>query len=395
MDRLLVREFLPLFGVGILTFSVLIASFTILKDAVDYAAKGIPIHIVIQGFLLGLAQVVAYTLPMAVLLGALMAFGRLSSSGEITALRAGGINFLRIAGPVLVCGFFIACFAFIFNERIAPVLTLRAENLIKQAALQAKITLSNKNIAYYSTDKKDGSGFVFAASSSTGDVFNDVKVWKFDKDSSTLYYAKTGIWQQNDWVLTDVHYLTWSPEAKDPVPPVSASAGTLTIDLDVSTSELMAASRNPEELSLAELRIYINQKIQDFQTAQQQLALLEQDSTAAPSALQVARHDVRSQQQSIRKLETKYQLKIATPFSCVIFVLLAAPLGMNPLRSTSSIGFGLSMILVFVYYLLTTMAVNLSVNGYVPPVILAWIPNLLFTLYGVYLNGQFVWSSGK
>ncbi|MCG3152438.1 MAG: hypothetical protein GEEBNDBF_01736 [bacterium] len=395
LDRLLLREFLPLFGIGILTFSVLIASFTVLKEAVDYASRGIPLDIVIRGFLLGLAQVVAYTLPMAVLLGALLAFGRLSSSGEITAMRAGGVNFLRIAAPVLFAGYCIACLAFGFNERVAPQLTLQAQQLIKDAALKMGLTLSNKEISYYFFDKEQGKGYLLGANTSVGNAFNDFKLIEFSPDEILIYFARKAEWGEEFWTLREVRYLRWAPDAPEPVAPYTVESGELQIDLNKTPGEILRASRNPEEMSLAELGVFLQQKAQELETAETELVRLQADPSAEETVRQALADDVQRQRNAMLKNRTKYQLKIATPFSCMIFVLLAAPLGMNPLRSTSSVGFGLSMILVFVYYLLTTIAVNAAVTGTIPPIVLAWIPNTVFTFAGLYLNGQFVWSSGK
>lgn len=394
LDQLILREFLPLFGIGVLTFTVLIASFTVLKEAVDYAGRGIPLHIVTQGFLLGLAQVAAYTLPMGVLLGALMAFGRLSASGEITALRAGGINFLRIAAPVLVAGYFIACLAFLFNERVAPQLTLKAQELIKQAALELGVTLSNREIAYYFDDRETGRGYLLGARTSAGNTFNEFKLVDFGPEQVTIYFARKANWGEEYWTLEDVRYLVWKPAATDPVPPYVIEVGQVEIDLNKTPGEILRAARNPEEMSLAELGVFLAQRAGELEALKAELARMEAAGESVPVRAALA-EDIRKQSNAQLKNETKYHLKIAAPFSCIIFVLLAAPLGMNPLRAASSIGFGLSMILVFVYYFLSTLAVNLATMQVIEPAILAWVPNLLFTGYGLWLNGQFEWSSGK
>lgn len=395
MDRLLLREFLPLFGIGILTFSVLISSFTVLKEAVDYASRGIPLDIVMKGFLFGLAQVVAYTLPMAVLLGALLAFGRLSSSGEITAMRAGGVNFLRIAAPVLFAGYVISCITFLFNERVAPELTKQGQQLIKDAALRVGVALSNKEIGYYSIDKKTGVGYLLGADSSVGNKFNGVRLHVFSPEGDVIYRAKQATWNEDGWILNDVRYLQWEPDAAETVLPIAVTSGELQVDLNIMPGDILRASRNPEEMSLAELGMFLDDAREKLLQDEITVNKLAQDPAADPVEIASGREDIARQRRTLLKNRTKYQLKISTPFSCMIFVLLAAPLGMNPLRSTSSMGFGLSMILVFVYFLLTTIAVNAATLGTIPPVVLAWIPNVLFTFAGLYLNGQFVWSSGK
>jgi lipopolysaccharide export system permease protein len=97
----------------------------------------------------------------------------------------------------------------------------------------------------------------------------------------------------------------------------------------------------------------------------------------------------------INKLRATYHAKIAAPFSCLIFILISAPLGMNPQRGTSTVGMGLTMILVFVYYLVLTISLKAGETGVIEPIVAAWIPNLVFLIAGLWLNARYYWSYGR
>ncbi|HYE80318.1 MAG TPA: LptF/LptG family permease, partial [bacterium] len=243
---------------------------------------------------------------------------------------------------------------------------------------------------------RDGGYWILGAESSSGQTLNQVILVDHDgRGSYTIYEARQAEWNQDHWVLRNVNYLRWQPGADPPVPPLATSAAELTIDLRRTPSDILRFQRNVEELSLAELKAYIREQERQFAEDAADLEALEADPAAVPSEIAGSTRDLEKLQMEIRKNWAKYHLKISTPFACLIFALLAAPLGMNPLRATSSIGFGLSMILVFVYYFLAQSGVNFAANGLVHPAVLAWIPNAVFILYGLWLNGQFVWSSGK
>ncbi|MEC9488901.1 MAG: LptF/LptG family permease, partial [Halanaerobium sp.] len=77
--------------------------------------------------------------------------------------------------------------------------------------------------------------------------------------------------------------------------------------------------------------------------------------------------------------------RFSIPFACFIFALIGAPAGMKPNRSGSSIGLGLSIVIIFIYYLLMTFGSALGQDGVIPPVIGAWIQNIVFGGVGLYM----------
>lgn len=88
------------FGLAIITF-VLIMDF-LLELMNLIIGKGISLLTVVQAFALNLAWMLALSVPMAVLVSTLMAFGRLSQDNEITALKASGVSLYRIVlAPLL------------------------------------------------------------------------------------------------------------------------------------------------------------------------------------------------------------------------------------------------------------------------------------------------------
>ena len=67
-----------------------------------YGASG---ETIARLFMYSLPEVVNYTFPMSMLLASLMAFGKLSGSSEIVAMKSGGISYYRIVAPVLIVAF--------------------------------------------------------------------------------------------------------------------------------------------------------------------------------------------------------------------------------------------------------------------------------------------------
>jgi lipopolysaccharide export system permease protein len=364
IDYLMIKELIPLLIVGVLTFGVLMASLVLLKQALKYYTEyHLPFMSVVVFFVYGMPQVLAYTFPMAILLASLLTFGRMSSGGEITAIRAGGINFFRILLPVLVVAFFLTCCTFLLNELVAPRASLTAVKYITSSMTEVGISLSRNNIS-----KLDKSGkWLFGAEGSQGNDF--YQVWLIDyryRPDISLYVAEKASWGFNTWIFQNVQVYSFDLKNEEKKYFIG-EFDTLSIDLNRVPAELMEEGRNPDEFSLKELRNYIaDERVKGDKSLRE-----------------------------MKKLEATYFLKIATPFSCFLFPFIAAPLGMNPQRGSSTVGMGYSMILVFIYYLLTQLSINVAQNNYLLPIVAAWLPNLILLVVGIYLNGQFLWKAGR
>ena len=84
-------------------------------------------------------------------------------------------------------------------------------------------------------------------------------------------------------------------------------------------------------------------------------------------------------------LKIQFHLKGAIPFACLVFVLLGAPLGLSPQRSASSIGLGISVLIIFTYYILTFVGMAIGELKFFSPVIAAWSSNILTGGIGTYI----------
>ena len=94
---------------------------------------------------------------------------------------------------------------------------------------------------------------------------------------------------------------------------------------------------------------------------------------------------LRAQGVDVRKYEVDLHLKYALPMASLVFALVAAPLGMQPTRSASSIGFGLSIVIIFLYYVFMSLGSALGQAGTLPPALGGWLQNIVIGGTGVFL----------
>jgi len=129
LPRYIIREHIApfIFSISIITFFFLLNF--IVQSINRIIGKGLPLSVIFEFIFLNLAWIVALSVPMAVLIATLMAFGRLSSNNEIVAIKASGISLLRLILPILICAGSVALLLIQFNNHILPDFNHRARQL--------------------------------------------------------------------------------------------------------------------------------------------------------------------------------------------------------------------------------------------------------------------------
>ena len=89
--------------------------------------------------------------------------------------------------------------------------------------------------------------------------------------------------------------------------------------------------------------------------------------------------------QDTSKDKVELYLKISFPFINFIIIILGIPLAANPRRSGGSVGFGISIIVSFIYFVLLRAGQSFGNNQTLPPLLAATIGNLIFLAVGVFL----------
>src|SRR5436190_24012806 len=100
IDRYVVREMVPPTALGLLLFTFILLLDTISNLMRILVSRGAELVTVVRAFVYLLPSIFSVTIPMAFLLGVLLAFGRLASDSEIVALRASGVSPARLLRPV-------------------------------------------------------------------------------------------------------------------------------------------------------------------------------------------------------------------------------------------------------------------------------------------------------
>ena len=134
LNRYILKEHLgPLLFAGSSLTSLMLLNY-IAKEFGKLVGKGLGWGVIGEFFLLAIPFTVAMTLPMAVLVSTLYAFGRLASENEITALRASGIGIRELLVPVMIGGLALSLVMVAFNDQVLPRANHRLRNLQEDIA---------------------------------------------------------------------------------------------------------------------------------------------------------------------------------------------------------------------------------------------------------------------
>lgn len=352
LDRLVLGELVGpwIFGVGI--FTVLIMAGTYLFKITDYIVQGISPALLVELTIMLLPAIMVKTFAMAVLLAALLAFGRLSSDSEVVALRAAGASIGRIMVPVGVFGLLVAMIAFFLNEKVVPNASLRATTISVDIAKKLNSTSWRP---VFTTINDPATGKIGAMLAAGDFNFRDqtlqsVWVLTYTKDglpSFMLFAPKLHYTNEKDWRIEGGSKL-FSYDLQT----VGEFKG------DVWPSQISKIDKKPEDLLAGNLK-----DLDSFNMAKMRRLIDEAKKT--PQSVS------RSQ---VANLEYGYYNKIALPLAAFIFGLVGAPLGIRNHRTGAAAGFWMSIIIIFGYMMLANLMAVYAQGGGIPSYVASFSP---------------------
>ena len=205
LDRYVLKELLYPFVFGIAAFSSIFIASTMLFKITQYMTKyGAPLETVARLFMYNMPEVINYTFPMSMLLAALMAFGKLSGSSEITAMKAGGVSYYRIVAPVLVVGFFVSMFSMVWAEKVVPTSKAKA-SIILNEEIRHNTRPTTQNHIIIKTISGDTQRVTYANKfdEKLGKM-TDITIEEFNKGKiARIQTAKEGYWENGSWRIVD------------------------------------------------------------------------------------------------------------------------------------------------------------------------------------------------
>src|SRR5579871_6831610 len=355
LTRYILREVIAhaLIGVAIFTFVLFTRDLGRILELVVRASAPLPSVAEIFFFTVPLA--LTYTLPMSVLLGILIGLSRLAADSEITAMRASGMgvwSFLRSVSLFVVIVWVLALANGLYIGPRAQASLGRLEDRLKGSQVSFEV---QPRVFYegfpkyvlYVQDVKSAQG----AAVWKGVFMADIS----DAANPKITLAKEGVVVSEGPDRLHLHLIDGSAHETIPTYPTH---------YQISTFE---QTDIPIELPSAENKTDESQPASVMVTG----ALLEKARRVDPVAA--------------RWYLIEFHRRFSLPTACLVLALVGIPLGLSSKKSGKSGGFVLTILLVFVYYVISLIGVSLARQGQVSPWFGAWLADLAFLSVGLFL----------
>jgi LPS export ABC transporter permease LptF/LPS export ABC transporter permease LptG len=334
-------------GLAVFSFVFFVPQLVRLMDLIVRHSGGVAMVLLI--FLCSLIPVLAFTIPMAVLVGVLIGLGRLSADSEIVALHASGISLRRLLVPIglvaLGCGLGTLVLTFWLSPLSVRILrNLETRLLASQAPYAIQPRVFDERFPHFVLYVQDVEAAatqwhgVFLASSAQSTVSN-VTIAR-----DTQVVAGAG----NDQI--ELHLgngSTHEYDAREPQRYNVTTFGESQIPIEISNPAV-----GPKSVAVSDAELSVSQLLAD----------------SGPH-----RRDAR----------VEFHRRIAFPAACLVFALLGVPIGVRPRRGGRAAGLILTLVLIAGYYFLFVTGAHMAQQGSIAPWAGIWAANIAAAVLGL------------
>lgn len=353
LDKYILKEFISPFLFGVCAFTaVFVGTGTLYRIANLINQYGANAWAIFRVLILALPSIIVVTFPMSVLLGALLAFGRLSSSSELIVMRSGGQNFVRLAMPIFVAALFISIIATAFNEYVVPKANNAYNIIVNEEIKHNAAPTTQDHIIIKNVKGSDISSLMYARQyDNEGKELKDITVQEFENDVlMRVEKADRADWNGTKWVMHEG--VIYDVSVQDNITR-SMKFTNQYLPITQSPNKINASQKKPDEMTIRELR--------------EQIKVLEANAV------------------DTNKVKVELYNRFSLPLASLVCAIVGAPLGMQKQRGSSSIGFGISVIVIFIYYSIMTLGNALGNGGKIPAYLAAFLPDIICGIAGIIL----------
>ncbi len=352
LDRYIVRNFLQVYFYCIAGFISIWLIFDISDNISTFIDERIGLLLAVRYYATQVPQVFIILLPVSLLLALLFTLGRMSRANEIVSMLTAGVSLPRVLLPLIGMGLLTVAASMALNYSLAPHAELARKAFLSEAQARPERFIEGQ-IFRNRTDARTWFVQNFRLGSNT---FNNLQVLQQDANDNivTNYVATRAFYrpETKTWDLENVkvvHYdQTGNITSEQIYPSLSIQHWSET------PFRLGSANVRAEFLSLPELREYLRFNA-DF-----------------PATL-------------LAPFRTHFQYRLALPWTCLVVVCIAAPLGIGYSRRGVLSSVAAAVVLVFSMNFLVHLFLALGEGDRVSPWVAAWTPNVLFAAIGLYL----------
>jgi len=348
-DRYLLKQFARIFFIAVLAFMVIYITIDVFEEIDNFIDHEASLPTIGLYYLFSIPFILTYIIPVSLLLGTIFALGIMSRRNEITAFIASGLSLVRIASPILIAAVVVSIFSTWFNDEVVSKANRRSED-IKQHDIEGRAR-SNPTVKENFHYLGEG-GYVYLARrySIATKTLHDIVVQQFDETTLIRRVdAKRAKWKDGEWVFTNGFDRSFDSNTEQ----VDAFDELLIPEIRDHPDDFAKEQVDVEHMNFNELRSHIEK--------------------------------VRRSGGDVDRYVTDLFFKFSYPLAGSIFVLLGVAFSAGKRKQSIATGFGLTLLISFVYYGVLRVGQTLGYNGVLPPLLAAELGNIIFLAIGAAL----------
>jgi len=357
LTNYILKELIGPFFLSIIVFTFVMLIGNLIKLADLIISKGVDIISVGRLFFYLLPYLLSYTIPMATLTACLLAFGRLASDNEITAIRASGIRISNISFPAIIVALIISLGLIPINNRLIPKARYISRSIIKNIGIKTPTAYLEAG-----TFIKIFEDYIIFIHSIEDNVLKNIRIYqpREGKQTRTIVAERGEIVSKPEQNIIKLKLVNGTSDETDPRNPenffkLNFKTYYMTLNT-LGAFNTKKLDKKPKEMTLDELRKeYKKLKIK---------GVIGED---------------------LAQILTEFHRKVSSSFSPLAFILIGIPIAIKTRRGERTIGFGISFAIIVLYWLMLAGSTACSLRELIPAWAAMWIPNAALSLTGIAL----------
>ncbi|MCD6098009.1 LptF/LptG family permease [bacterium] len=349
LDRYIAGDFLQILSFAFVAFVLVFVLVDLIENLDKFVDNHTPVKTVVLYYIYYVPYILALTAPIAVLLAGGFLASIKNRNYEIVAIRSCGIGTARVSLPILIIGFLVVVFVFLLSEFVVPKTNLLKNQIRREKILKRRYRRSPKLLVNYLYQSKGGKVYYFHIYRPNQERGERVVIQFFDKGEVIRRIDAEKVFRRNGvWFLVNGVDRVFQGEEE-----VAFPFDTLVAPMDESPDEFRYVEVSPEEMGICDLALYIKR--------------------------------LRSSGVPATRERVDLLVKVAYPMTNLIILFLVLPLSFHFRRGGFLFGVGEGVFFSFIYYLLLRFGQALGYSGDLPPVVAAFLGDIVFLACGVYV----------
>jgi len=355
LDRYIITKFIGTYIYSIILIISIAIVFDVNENLSKFSTYGAPLKAIAFDYYANFVPYFANLFsPLFVFIAVIFFTSKLAGNSEIIAMLAAGVSFKRLMRPYFLSAALIALVNYYLGAYIIPhgnIIRQDFEAKYKNAdkitsASNVQLMVGPGVIAYIQQyDDKTKSGYGFSL-----DKFEKKKLVSH-MTASTIRYDTISEdrfhWKAQNYKIRTLKGLR--EEIK--------SGSVIDTLIHMEPMDLVFSKGQQETLTSDELRQYISKQT-------------ERGSS------------------NVVQYEVEYHKRIATSFASFILTIIGASLSSRKRKGGMGVSLGIGLGLSFSYILLQTISATFAINADTPPILAAWIPNILYAIIAYFCYRQ-------